>query len=105
MNELLENLFRDEWVKQSPPRSKGRLMRDQFCPDAILALAQRNPVVQMCLCDWRLGNLRWDEALALAVVHLAAQNEQLLECGARMAALAPAALTRETLDGSQPQTP
>lgn len=39
-----------------------------FSPDAILRLAQHNPVVDACLKEWRMGRLRWDEALALAVI-------------------------------------
>lgn len=55
------------------------MSKDDFSPNAILELAQHNPTVHQCLMLWKRGDLRWEEALSLAVVHLAAQNEKLLE--------------------------
>lgn len=53
--------------------------RDLFSPEAILRLSARNTTLHACLTYWRRGELRWEEALAMTVVHLAAQNDKLLE--------------------------
>jgi hypothetical protein len=57
----------------------GGMKTSDFSPGAILDLAERNPLVRACLVEWRKGSLTWEQALAFAVIHLAYENEKLLE--------------------------
>lgn len=63
--------------------------RKAFSPQAIMELAKKNPLLRSCLMEWEQGNLTWEEMLQLAVVHLAAQNEQMAESHLRNLREAP----------------
>lgn len=48
-------------------------------PECVFKLALRNPTVHACLMSWRHGDVSWEQALIMAVAHLAHQNEKLIE--------------------------